>query len=150
MLDRNGDRMGTLYLGVVVVVSSLWLWWDSADKNNSTSILQLQRSTSIRMTQLHFGQFNFDFRMFRNPTLRAVWVIRPIWLGKNTCVCICKKKNNRFCAQMLYRNVVIGKIGSFLANELIGRPYLWICWQETHRERRRKLVCVNSLHIVVS
>lgn len=34
-----------------------------------------------------------------------------------------QKKLYSFCAQKLYRNVVIGKFGSFLANELIGQPY---------------------------
>ena len=57
-----------------------------------------------------------DLVLFRLPK----GDFRSVKVEKNTCVCRVKITN---FAQKLYRNVVIGKFGSFLANELIGQPY---------------------------
>ena len=45
---------------------------------------------------------------------------KSVKVEKNTCVWRSKIYSVR---SKLYRNVVVGKFGSFLANELIGQPY---------------------------
>ena len=59
-----------------------------------------------------------DLVLFRLPK----GDFKSIKVEKDTCVCRSNKITD-IVLKKLYRNVVIGKFGSFLANELIGQPY---------------------------